>query len=78
MATAFDEPTWLNTVAARFPDRGRADAAVSRLRAAHAVEQYSEVGLEQSVLLTFDAGEHEDLAREIVLETGGQEVDLPG
>ncbi len=78
MATTRDEARWLNTVAA-FPDRAQADSAVSRLRTAHSAEQCLEVALgEHEVLVTFDAGEAEDLAREIVWESGGQAVDLPG
>ncbi len=79
MTTALDGAKWLNTAAATFADRGRADTAVSRLRAAHTAEHCLEVTLdEHQVLVTFDAGEREDLAREIVWESGGQELDLPG
>ena len=79
MAATHDGEKWLNTVGATFADRGRADAAISRLRAAHAAGDCLEVTLgEHEVLVTFDAGEQEDLAREIVVETGGQELDLPG
>jgi hypothetical protein len=69
--------TRFNTVSAIFPGTGRAESAVQRLRARGVADPVVET-LQDGVVLTFDAGDSEDLVREVIAEEGGRLRDLPG